>query len=418
MLSLMRGFTAMRRPFPWAAAFLVPAIGALFAVSAITGTFLLQRHEADDRARELALVDVLGEFNALQNMPWDTRSMSEGMPQAESHVYTDLGRLHLDALRPRVQANVTLLYSVVASVAAGNTEQASAIARRTRTSAAPVVAALDEAARSATHDANRADLESSAGSAVAILLLLAGFWVFHIRLRHAHGDERTQRMALLARTVEGADEERRRIAGDLHDGPIQRLTASAFAIDLVVNRFKRGELATVAEDLGEVREALAAQMHELRRLMTELRPPVLDDGGVAAAIANRAVQALGDDAICSVYDRTGAVRFLPELETAVYRVAGEALVNVARHARASRVDVIVERRGDALHLAVADDGVGFDANARRYRDHLGLKAMEERTESVGGAFSVISAPGLGTRIEANIPWRARVVAEEERLAVA
>ena len=134
-----------------------------------------------------------------------------------------------------------------------------------------------------------------------------------------------QRMALLARTVEGADEERRRIAGDLHDGPIQRLTASGFAIDLVVNRFERGELATVTEDLGEVREALAAQMRELRRLMTELRPPVLDEGGVAAAIANRAVLALGEDAICSVHDRTGAVRFLPELETAVYRVAGEAL---------------------------------------------------------------------------------------------
>jgi signal transduction histidine kinase len=418
MLSLMRSFAATRRPFPRAAAFLVPALGALFAASAIAGTFFLQRHEADDRARELALVDVRGEFNALQNMPWDSRSMTGAMPRAESLVYADLRRLHLDALRPRVQANVTLLYSVVAYVAAGDTEQASKIARRTRTSAAPVIAALDEAARSATHDANRADLESSVGSAVAILLLLAGFLVFHIRLRRAHGDERTQRIALLARTVEGADEERRRIAGDLHDGPIQRLTASAFALDLVVNRLARGELTTVAEDLGEVREALAEQMRELRRLMTELRPPVLDEGGVAAAIANRAVLALGEDSICSVHDRTGAVRFLPELETAVYRVAGEALANVARHARASRVDVIVERRGDALHLAVADDGVGFDANAQRYRDHLGLKSMEERTESVGGVFRVVSAPGLGTRIEATIPWRARVVVEEDRLAVA
>jgi signal transduction histidine kinase len=421
----MLGFTAMRRPFSQAAAFLVPVLGALLAASAITGEFLLQRHEVRDRDRQLAILELRSDFNALQNMPWDARGFSNRIPQAERKLDRSLVREGLGSLVPQLDTNVAVLYAVDAYVVAGNTRGASDLARRARRLAQPIVVRLDTTARSSTRAADRADLESSVGATVAIVLLLGGFWLLHVRLRRAHADERTQRTQLeraqherkilLARTVEGADEERRRIAADLHDGPIQRLTATALALDLLANRLARGELESVEGNLREIREALAGQMHSLRRLMTELRPPVLDEGGVAAAISNRAVQVMGNDPNCGVHDQTGAIRFAPELETAIYRVAGEALMNVTKHAHASRVDVYLGRRDDRLHLSVVDDGIGFDVKTTRPEGQLGLEAMREGIESVGGTFRIVSARGLGTRIEASVDWRTRV---EERLAVA
>ncbi|HEY2543058.1 MAG TPA: sensor histidine kinase [Gaiellaceae bacterium] len=417
---------AMRRPFSGAAALVVPALGALLAASAITGTFLLQHHEGVDRAHELRIVDLRSKFAALQNMPWDARPLSGDLLAAQQELDHALARNGLRSLVPQVDMNVAVLYAIDAYVVAGDTGGASKLARQARRLSRPVVIRLDAAAQNATRDARRADLESTVGSTAAIALLFAGFGLVSVRLRRAHNDERAhrteleraqaERKVLLARTVEGADEERRRIAADLHDGPVQRLTATAFALDLLANRIARGELESAEEDLRDVREALAAQMHSLRRLMTELRPPVLDEGGVAAAIANRAVQTLGLDATYAVHDRTRAARLVPEVETAVYRVAGEALMNVMKHARASRVDIFLDRRGNRLHLVVVDDGVGFDGTAAPDRtEHLGLEAMRERIESVGGTFRIVSAPGLGTRVEASVEWRARV---EEHRAVA
>ena len=96
-----------------------------------------------------------------------------------------------------------------------------------------------------------------------------------------------------------------------------------------------------------------------------------------------------------------------DLETVVYRVAREALVNVKKHAQAKHVEVTLAPDGDHLRLTVADDGTGFEAaspSTERLQHHLGLIAMQERVESVGGEWRIVSSPGAGTRIDAVLPW--------------
>ena len=127
---------------------------------------------------------------------------------------------------------------------------------------------------------------AAVGSATAIAVLLAAFGYFHRRGRKELGIalarlERAQddRMRLLARGVESAEAERRRVATDLHDGPIQRLTATAFTLDLLTNALRRGELEAANDLAFRIRDQLATEMTSLRRLMTELRPPLLGEGG-------------------------------------------------------------------------------------------------------------------------------------------
>jgi signal transduction histidine kinase len=130
--------------------------------------------------------------------------------------------------------------------------------------------------------------QAAVGSATAIAVLLAAFGYVYRRAGRARKElgvalarlarAQDDRMRLLARTAESAHAERRRVATDLHDGPMQRLTATAFTLDLLTNALGRGELDAANELAFRVRDQLATEMTSLRRLMTELRPPVLDDG--------------------------------------------------------------------------------------------------------------------------------------------
>ena len=107
--------------------------------------------------------------------------------------------------------------------------------------------------------------------------------------------------------------------------------------------------------------------------------------------------------------RLGGEWAAPEVETAVYRVVREALINVRRHAGATRVHVEVERRGETLRLLVTDDGTGFD-RASNVGPSFGLLGMEERIGSVGGRLDVMSSAENGTRIEAALPWKSKAIA--------
>lgn len=131
---------------------------------------------------------------------------------------------------------------------------------------------------------------------------------------------------------------------------------------------------------------------------------------MAAAIRDSAAEILGPSTECVVHDRTSAARFTPDLETSIHRIAREVLVNVQKHARATRVIVRLERAGDHVRLLVVDDGVGFEDSvvaAAPPGTHFGLLTVRERVESVGGTLRVVSGAGLGTQIDATLPWMPR-----------
>jgi signal transduction histidine kinase len=220
-------------------------------------------------------------------------------------------------------------------------------------------------------------------------------------------ESRQERERLLERTVEIAEHERINLAGDLHDGPIQQLTVVALMLDQLTGRIGRGELDQTQAAIAQIRENVSGQMTSLRVMMVELRPPMLDEGGISAGLHDLAESVLSDTRLTwDVRSTIGNARFAPEIETVAYRVAREALVNIRKHAEATDVDVILEHDRDTLHLVIADNGKGFTRpEGTRTGEHSGLLGIEERLASIGGTCALHTAPGTGTRWEASLPWK-------------
>jgi signal transduction histidine kinase len=211
----------------------------------------------------------------------------------------------------------------------------------------------------------------------------------------------TERKRAMQTVLRATEQERVRLAADLHDGPVQELTALRYGLTRARNRIQRGQAEQAESLLGELEDELAAGITGLRRLMAELRPAVLDEQGLEVALHNqvRAFEATSGVA-CAI--STGLQgRLAPDLETVLYRVTQESLNNVGKHAGASRVTVSLGAENGSVRLRINDDGVGFDpvAAARLLSEgHFGLAGMRERVEMVGGNLSIDSAPGKGTSV--------------------
>ena len=194
------------------------------------------------------------------------------------------------------------------------------------------------------------------------------------------------------------EEERRRLARDLHDEVNQALTA----ILLRVEAASPSAPPDVVDELAEVKRLVNQAMNELLQLARQLRPSALDDHGLFPALATHVRRFAAQTGIEADLRTEGeAAELAPDQEIAVYRVAQEALANVARHAAASRVEVALDAGGDVLELRVRDDGRGFDTGGRRRG--LGLDGMAERARLVGGELSVESLPGAGTELVMRVP---------------
>lgn len=195
--------------------------------------------------------------------------------------------------------------------------------------------------------------------------------------------------AFAARTVELQELDRRRIAGDIHDGISQRLVSAWYhlraASSLVADPEVEVEVSAAAALLSEALE-------DSRRAISGLRPTLLDDLGLEAALASVARGVSGVAVELDIED----CHLAPHVETALFRIAQEALQNVVKHAGASRVDLRLARDGDVTTLTVADDGVGFDLARGRSAASYGLSGMEERASLIGGTLTLHSAPGEGT----------------------
>ncbi|MBI4277582.1 MAG: PAS domain S-box protein [Armatimonadetes bacterium] len=220
------------------------------------------------------------------------------------------------------------------------------------------------------------------------------------------GRERLE--VLSRRLVEVQEDERRGIARELHDEIGQALTA--VKIDLQTAQKVAGApalAARLADSIGTVELTL----QRVRDLSLDLRPPLLDDLGLIAALrwyVDRQARRAG----LTVYFSSAPaeleeMRLAPDLETTCFRVVQEAITNVMRHARARHVWVELRREDDALHLAVRDDGVGFDVEAARSRaargGSMGILGIQERVLLVGGEVAIESAPARGTEIRARMP---------------
>jgi two-component system, NarL family, sensor histidine kinase UhpB len=208
---------------------------------------------------------------------------------------------------------------------------------------------------------------------------------------------------LSSQVITAQEEERKRISRELHDETAQALTSL-----LVRLRLLQGarDLEEVRAGAAELRELTAATLEEVRKLAVELRPTTLDHLGLVAALewySREYAQRL--DAAVDFRTEGLAGRLHPEVELVIYRIVQEALTNIARHAGASRVEIGLLFRDDAVEVEVRDNGTGFDvAEATSTRERgLGLFGMRERVELIGGTFSIESQPGQGTCIEVRVP---------------
>ena len=223
-------------------------------------------------------------------------------------------------------------------------------------------------------------------------------WRLDRRLRRSQAE----REALLVRAVEASDDERRRIAADLHDGPVQHLAGISYSLSAAAQT----EGSTAArETLRQAAAGTRDSMRRLRSLLVEIHPPNLRASGLEAALADllAPLRARGAETSLTV---DSALALDEGAERIVYRAAAEALRNVERHAAANRVAVDVEERDEGVRLVVVDDGVGFgpgDRERRREEGHVGLSLLEELVARAGGRLAVRSAPGDGTTFELELP---------------
>lgn len=218
--------------------------------------------------------------------------------------------------------------------------------------------------------------------------------------------ERAQR-EMLGRVIAAQEAERARVARDLHDQIGQSLTSVLLGLRLV-----DGSISTDPPDLDdvrartdEVRALVAEALEEVRQLAFDLRPTVLDDVGLVAALRRLAAdltERFGTRIELHLDGLDDETRLPAEFETVVYRVVQEALTNVVRHARATRAEVEISVDEQRARARIVDDGLGFDVDPATLRS-LGIAGMRERATLVGGRLEINSAPGQGTAVGLEVP---------------
>jgi two-component system NarL family sensor kinase len=213
-----------------------------------------------------------------------------------------------------------------------------------------------------------------------------------------------ERAELMQRTLADSDRERRAVAADLHDGPVQDLAGVSYALGALRMTMPAEQHPTVDRLVGAVQNAV----HSLRRLMVDIYPPDLSGPGLGDALRDL-VEPLRDQGLAVSLDTGPLPPLSPDIAAAVYRTAKEVLANVATHARAEHVWVRLEEteqeRGPAVLLEVADDGVGFPDTGidRRSEGHLGLRLVLDRVTHLGGRVEFGKRPGGGAVVTATIP---------------
>jgi signal transduction histidine kinase len=204
----------------------------------------------------------------------------------------------------------------------------------------------------------------------------------------------------LRRAVDSQELERRRLARELHDGTGQALTSVLLGLKRVE---ERTDDEAAREALSDVRKLVVATLHDVRRLAVELRPRALDDFGLVPAL-ERLIDAFQEQTGIEVdlEARLRNERLPMEMETALYRIVQESLTNVVKHARASRVSILLARKNGAVKAVVEDDGIGLAPGAIE-GEGVGLVGMRERVALLNGTVQIESLRGGGTTVAVEVP---------------
>jgi len=226
------------------------------------------------------------------------------------------------------------------------------------------------------------------------------------RLKEVVRQSKRELRLLSAKLLGAQEQERKRIASELHDTVGQYLSAIKFSLDNVYALLENNRTEAGRKSLGAVLPIIQEAISEVRRISMDLRPAILDDLGLLATLswhcrtfqdiyANIAIEKRIDIEENDVPGR---------LKTAIYRIVQEALNNAAKHARADRIVLRLKKTGSAIELTVTDNGCGFEVSEALEREigqrGLGLASMRQRSENSGGSFYIDSAPGNGTTVRA------------------
>jgi len=225
----------------------------------------------------------------------------------------------------------------------------------------------------------------------------------HANLFHALADKEAALEALMRRTIEVQEEERRRVATEIHDGVTQQLVSIWYRLQ-ACGRALRGDPDRAERELGAARGLVDEAFTEARVAIHDLRPAVLDDLGLSAGLRALALRHLEGEVGLEL-DIEDGVSLPPHQEVALYRIAQEAVTNIRKHAGAGHVGMRLHDDGRQVDLVIEDDGRGFDPTASRPsgpRTAFGLAGMTERASLIGGGLTIRSAPGRGTVLSLNI----------------
>ncbi len=217
---------------------------------------------------------------------------------------------------------------------------------------------------------------------------------------------------LVAQLLEARELEQQRIANDLHDALGQSLTLMKMSADESLMLLKESQTGEAAELLRRLSLMLGNAMGELRQVIMNLRPAMLDDLGILATLSwfLRELEASCRGMKIQKHFSVPEESIPAALRVTIFRIVQEATNNIVKHAHADRIRVSLERVGDALHLSIEDNGNGFDLE--RTRTSLGLLSMKERAEISGGRYLLKSAAGMGTHIDVTWQLESQNIAKE------
>lgn len=220
-------------------------------------------------------------------------------------------------------------------------------------------------------------------------------------------DDMQQRQYLSVRIINAQEEERRRVARDIHDGPAQTLANVVLRVELA-ERLMDTDINSARRELRGLKDVVRRSLQDIRKVIYDLRPMTLDDLGLQPTLRRYVNDMKESEDICIDYSVLGIERRLPpHVEVGAFRIVQEALNNIVKHSRAGQVMVRIEFGQDSLTLTVEDDGIGFDLEEAMNRrgTNFGLLSMRERAELLEASWQVDSAPGEGARIVVTIPLK-------------